>query len=263
MEIYTIKRSSFTIFLSVINALFLREIQTRFGTKRLGYFWAIIDPMSKVIMFSIMHSALPTTTFQHIDYPVFLATSFLTYNFFSATMNSSISAFDANKALFSYQQVKPIDTIISRFFVEFLIMSMTIIVFILLGLYINLDLSIENINMTILAVIWLGVFGFSLGILFAVISAFYETFAKVVGFLTLPLFFLSGLMYSVDSLPKIAQDIVLYNPVIHFIEMIHGNYFKVLNTQYVDYTYMFFWTIIPLFLGLLFYTKAQKKIISL
>ena len=257
------KRTPFQIFLSVIIALFLREIQTRFGTKRLGYFWAVLDPMGKVIMFSIIYSSMPSTSFNGIEISVFLATSFLTYNFFNAVMSNSMLAFSANKALFSYKQVKPIDTIFSRFFIEFLVMSATIFVFIFCGLYLELDLTVKNFNMVILAVIWFGIFGLSLGILFAIIGTFYENFIKVIGFLSLPLFFMSGLMYTVESLPPIGREIVLYNPVAHFIEMIHGNYFTVLNTKYVDYEYMMYWTVIPLFLGLLFYIKAEKKIIAL
>lgn len=256
------KRTSLNIFISVVTALFLREMQTRFGTKRLGYLWAAIDPMTQIVMFSLIKSAVNDRSMSGVDYPVFLATSFLTYNFFKAVMNNSMSAFDANRALFNYKQVKPIDTIVSRFFVEFLISGMAILLFISFGLYFELDVSVKNFNMVILAVLWLGVFAFGIGVLFAVIGTFYETFSKIVSFLTLPLFFLSGLLYTVDSLPPFIRDILLYNPLIHFMEMIHGNYFLILDTKYVDYEYMMFWTIFPLFLGLFFYIKAEKKIIA-
>ena len=256
------KRTSFQIFQSVVMALFLREVQTRFGTKRLGYFWAILDPLMKVIVFTAMKEAISTSTTPGIDYPVFLASSFLTYNFFMAVMMGSMNAFEANAALFNYKQVKPFDTLVSRFFLEFLIMCMAIIVFICFGLYFDLNLHIKDFNMVFLAVVWLGIFGFGMGLVFAVIGTFYETFKKVVGYMSMPLFFLSGLMYTLDSLPQIARDILSYNPLVHFMEMIHGNYFQVLNTNYVDYSYMFFWTILPLSAGLYFYKRSEKKILA-
>jgi len=255
------RRTSFSIFISVISALFLREIQTRFGTKKLGYLWAVVDPMVKVVIFSAMHLATGTTM-QGMDLPVFLATGILTYNFFSAIMMSSMTAFDGNRALFVYRQVKPVDTLFSRFFVEFLVMCATIILFVSFGLYFGMDLRVKDFNMVIVAIIWLGIFGFALGILFAVINTFYETFGKIISFISMPLFLLSGIFYTVESLPPLAREIILYNPVVHFIEMIHGNYFRVLDTEYVDYTYMMWWTIIPLFLGLFFYKRAQMKIIA-
>jgi len=256
-----IRRTSFTVFISVVSALFLREIQTRFGTKNLGYLWAVIDPMVKVIVFAAMRLATGATM-QGIDLPVFLATGILTYNFFSALMMSSMNAFDSNRALFVYRQVRPVDALFSRFFVEFLVMCATIILFVSFGLYFGMDLHVKDFNMVIVAIIWFGIFGFSLGVLFAVINTFYETFGKIISYISMPLFLLSGNFYTVESLPPLARELILYNPVIHFIEMIHGNYFRVLNTDYVDYTYMMWWTIIPLFLGLFFYRKAEKKIIA-
>jgi len=255
------RRTSFSIFTSVVSALFLREIQTRFGTKKLGYLWAVVDPMVKVVVFSAMRLATGTTM-QGMDLPVFLATGILTYNFFSAIMMTSMTAFDGNRALFVYRQVKPVDTIFSRFFVEFLVMCATIILFVSFGLYFGMDLRVKDFNMVIVAIIWFGIFGFSLGILFAVINTFYETFGKIISFISMPLFLLSGMFYTVESLPPLARELILYNPVVHFIEMIHGNYFRVLDTEYVDYTYMMWWTIIPLFLGLFFYKRAQMKIIA-
>lgn len=256
------KRSSFSIFKSVVMALFLREVQTRFGTKKLGYVWAIVDPFTQIVAFSLIKVAIADASMPGIDYPVFLASGFLAYNFFKAVMNGSMQAFNANRALFSYKQVKPFDTILSRFFVEFLIFAVAVIIFVGVGLYIGLDIAVKDLNMVLFAVLWLGVFAFAIGLLFAVIGSFYETFAKIIGFLSLPLFFLSGLLYTVESLPQFAREMIVYNPVVHFIEMIHGNYFLVLNTQYVDYEYMMYWTFTPLFLGLYFYQKSEKKILS-
>ena len=257
-----IKRTSFAIFRSVVHALFLRDVQTRFGTQRLGYFWAILDPLSMIIVFSLVKTALADQSMPGIDYPVFLATGFLTYNFFKAVMNGSMSSFNANRALFAYKQVKPIDTIFSRYILEFLVMIVATTVFICFGLYVGFDIMPKDISMVLIAVLWLGIFAFGIGVLFAVLATFYETFAKVVSFLSTPLFFLSGLLYTVGSLPPLAREVVLYNPVIHFIEMIHGNYFIVLDTQYVDYQYMVYWTLVPLFLGLFFYKKSEKKILA-
>ncbi len=257
-----IKRTSFTIFTSVILALFLREIQTRFGTKKLGYFWAIFDAMIMVLVFAALKSAIATNAMPGVDFPVFLATGFLAFFLWKNIVNKSMTAFNANAALFAYKQVKPIDTIVTRFLVEILVSTMATLVFLGIGLYFDFNVSVENFNMVMLAVVWLSLFGFSLGLVSAVIGTFYETYTKILNIIMTPLLFVSALMYTVDSLPPVLREIILYNPLVHFIEMIHGNYFTVLDTKYVDYEYMFYWTFIPLFLGLYFYARAEKKIIS-
>jgi len=256
------KRTSFTIFKSVISALFLREIQTRFGTKKLGYFWALFDAMFMVLVFAGLKSAISKHAMPGIDFPVFLATGFLAFYMWKSIVNKSMGAFSANKALFNYKQVKPIDTIITRFLVEVLISIMATLVFLAIGLYFGFDVRVKDFTMVVLAVAWLALFGFSIGLLTAVIGTFYETFTKIVSIIMTPLLFVSALMYTVDSLPPVLQEIILYNPLVHFIEMIHGYYFHTLDTKYVDYEYMFYWTFIPLYLGLYFYIRAEKKLIA-
>lgn len=256
------KRTSFTIFKSVILALFLREIQTRFGSQKLGYFWAIFDAMIMVLVFAGLKSAISEKSMPGIDFPVFLATGFLAFFLWKNIVSKSMGAFSANEALFSYVQVKPIDTIITRVLVEVLVSTMATLVFIGIGLYLDFNINVKDFNMVMLAVAWLCLFGFALGLLSAVIGTFYETFTKLVNIVMTPLLFISALMYTVDSLPPVLREIILYNPLVHFIEMIHGNYFTVLDTQYVDYEYMFYWTFIPLFLALYFYTRSEKKVIS-
>ena len=46
------------------------------------------------------------------------------------------------------------------------------------------------------------------------------------------------------------------------MELIHGSYFSALHTEYVDYTYMLFWTLVPMFAGLYLYRRAEEGIIA-
>lgn len=255
------KRNSLEIFKSVVLALFLREVQTRFGTKKLGYFWAVFDAMLMVLIFAGLKSAISSNSMPGIEFPVFLATSFLAFFLWKNIVSSSMNAFSANKALFAYKQVKPFDTVVTRVLLELLVSSVATLVFIGIGLYIGLDLSVKNFNMVMLAVVWLCLFGFAVGLMNAVFAYFYEFYAKVANVIMAPLLFVSAIMYTVDSLPPVLREIILYNPLVHFMEMIHGFYFHNLTTQYVDYEYMLTWTLIPLWIGLFFYKRSEKRIL--
>jgi len=256
------KRTSVEIFSSVVKALFLREVQTRFGTKKLGYFWAVFDAMFMVLVFAGLKSAIASNSMPGVDFPVFLATGFLAFFLWKNIVVSSKNAFSANKALFAYKQVKPFDTIITRVLLELLVSSVATLIFIGIGLYLDFDIAVKNFNMVVLAVVWLCIFAFGIGLMSAVFSYFYEFYAKIVNVIMTPMLFISALMYTVDSLPPVLREIILYNPLVHFIEMIHGFYFQTLNTQYVDYNYMIFWTIIPLYIGLFFYKRSEERILS-
>lgn len=248
-------------FFNVVNALFLREIQTRFGSRKMGYFWAVVEPSVQILIFTFIHSAIGTAN-NGYDIAVFIAVGFLSFNFFKNIMMSCMSSFDANQALFNYRQVRPIHTIFSRVLVEFLIFIFVSFFFLFIGLYFNFDCSVSNLLNTILLLVWFVLFGASLGLLFAVIVSFYETFKKIVTLTSMPLMFISGLFYSLKDLPSNIQELLLYNPVLHFVEAIHASYINVLDDRFVDYTYMALWTIIPLFSALFIYLKAERKIIT-
>ena len=249
-------------FFNVIYALFLREIQTRFGTKKMGYFWAVVEPSAQIAVFLIIKVFFFNRSMAGVDFTVFLASGFIAYNLFKNIVTQSMGAFESNKALFLYAQVKPIHTIFSRVLVEFLVFIFVSLFFLTIGWYFHSEIIPFDLLDVILAVIFFMVFAFSLGLLFAVIGSFYETFKKIINLIFTPMLFLSALFYSVDQLPPSAREYVLYNPIVHFIELIHGSYIEVLHTDYVDFEYMFLWTIIPLFLGLYFYIKAERKIQS-
>jgi len=254
------KRSSLTIFSSVMFALILREIQTRFGSKKFGYFWALFDSLILVVGLSIVKGIGANT--MGIEVVVFVAISFLAFFLFKNIVIQSMNAFSANKALFNYKQVKPIDTIFSRIIIEIFLSLFASAILVCIGLYLEFNLKVENINMVLFAVLWLIIFAAGIGIFTAVISSFYEWFTKLITFTMMPLLMLSALFYPVSSLPQKYQDYILYNPLVHFMEMIHGYYFNTLDTRYVDYVYMTYWTLIPLSAGLYLYVKSERQIIA-
>lgn len=248
------------VFFNVIYALFLREIQTRFGTRKMGYFWAIIEPSAQIAVFLVMKVFLFNSSMGGIDFSVFLASGFIAYNLFKNILMNSMGAFESNQALFLYAQVKPIHTIFARVLVEFLIFVFISSFFLCIGWYFHSDIMPKDLLAVIFAILWFMIFAFSLGLLFAVIGTFYETFRKIINLIFTPMIFLSALFYTVDSLPPIAREYLLYNPIVHFIELVHGSYLYGLDIYYVDFNYMFLWTVIPLFLGLYFYIKTERKI---
>jgi capsular polysaccharide transport system permease protein len=228
----------------------------------MGYFWAIVEPSAQIAVFLAVKTFLFPSSMPGVDFAVFLATGFISYNLFKGIVSNSMAAFESNQALFVYAQVKPIHTLFSRVLVDFLVFIFVSIFFLAIGWYFHTEIIPDNLLNVILAVLWFILFGFSLGLLFTVIGTFYETFRKIINLIFTPMLFLSALFYSVDQLPPVVREYILYNPIVHFVELIHGSYINVLHTDYVDFQYMFLWTIIPLFLGLYFYINSERKIVS-
>lgn len=258
-----LQRNYIEIFLSVQKALFLRELNMRFSVSRIGLFWTFFQPFFQVLLFVLIKVFLFGRTSENFDYAVFLALNFTAFNMFRSIVNRSMGAFTANRGLFIYKQVKPIDTIIARSMVEIFITGIIIIIFTMIGFYFHYDMNVKNLELVALGYLWLIVFSFSTALCLAIANTFIASVSKIVGFLMYALMFASALFYTVDMLSPELQTIILYNPITHFSEMIHGSYFHTLEVKHVDYHYMFIWTISLLFIGLWFYRKLERRIVSL
>lgn len=256
------QRSSWQVQKSVIYALFLREVNVRFSAGTMGYFWVIFEPLLQISIFVTVKVMLFGSN-STLDYPVFITLGFLGFNLFRHLVDQSMSAFTANKGLYAYKQVKPIDTIISRMLVEVLVTSIIIILFLAIGFYLDFDMNVENLGMLIFSFLWLILFSMSFGLFIAVIGLFFESFKKVVKLVLSPLMFVSAVFYSMQNMPQVLQETLYYNPLAHFMEMMHAYYFHVLNDDFVDYQYLLLWTVVPLYMGLWLYRHLEEKIVSI
>jgi capsular polysaccharide transport system permease protein len=257
------KRSPIKIFFAVQNALFLRELNMRFSSGKLGIFWTFFEPFFQIMIFIIIKMGMFGVSTNGFDFAVFLTLNFIVYNMFKNIVIKSSNAFSANKALFMYKQVKPINTVLARTMLELFITSIIIIIFLIIGFYFGYDIAVGDLVMVTLGFIFLLIFSFSFALLLAILNVFTESVGRMIGFLMTGLMFTSAVFYTVDMLPHSIQQILLYNPLLHFIEMIHGYYFVSLNDNYVSYIYITIWTLSLLYLSLWLYQKLEKRIISL
>jgi len=256
------KRSSFKIFLAVQNALFLRELSMRFSSGRMGMFWTFFEPFLQILIFVLIKLVLFGSGESNFDFAVFLALNFTAFNMFKNIVIKSVASFKANKALFLYKQVKPIDTIIARSMVEVFITTIILSIFIFLGYYFDFDMNIKDLTMVTLGFFFLIIFSFSLGIFMAVLNVFVDSVGKLINFFMTALMFASAVFYSIEVLPVNLQTLLLYNPLANFMEMIHGFFFYGLDDRFVSYEYITVWTLALLYCGLWLYVKLEKRIIS-
>ncbi len=256
------QRNYLHIFLAVEKALFLRELNMQFSSSKLGVFWTFFQPFMQVISFIIIKSLILGRGSETFDYAVFLALNFTAFNMFSGILNKSIGAFDANKGLFNYKQVKPIDTILARVLVEVFMATILYSIFLFIGYYFDFGMEGKNILMVGVGLIWLALFSFSFGLVVAIGNVFHKSIGKTVKIFTFGLMIFSAVFYPLEAIPPAGQAILVYNPLANFMEIIHGFYFYSLDDRFVDYNYIGIWTILLLYVGMWLYVRLEKKIIS-
>src|SRR5690242_4852375 len=119
------KRSPLEVQRAVLFALFVRELKTRFNGSWSGLVWVLLEPLFKLLVMVAIFGALGRTVSPSIDYPVFVLTGLLPFYVFRNLVLRLMEAVDANRGLFAYRQVKPMDAIVSRALLEIVVLVAT------------------------------------------------------------------------------------------------------------------------------------------
>ncbi|MDR2789826.1 MAG: ABC transporter permease [Campylobacteraceae bacterium] len=219
--------SPFRQFISVIFALFLREIKTRFGERRFGVFWTFVEPSVHLVIMLLIFSFLRARMMPQVPFELFLLTGIAPFFLFRRIASGLMSSADANKALFAYAPVKPIDTYITRTILETLIYTVIFaIILSVLGFWLGLDISIANPFGAAALYFLIILFGFSFGVIASIASTIFPSVKIIMNIILLPLYFLSAIMFPLWIAPAEYIKYLLFNPILHLLELFKANFFS-------------------------------------
>jgi capsular polysaccharide transport system permease protein len=247
---------------TVVFTLFLRELGVRFGRFRLGYIWAILEPVAFISILSFVRMQWGRGPVAGVDYPVFFASGILAYLVFTHIANSSLTAIENNQGLFNYRQVKPFDSVLSRALLE-LGISVASAIVIFSGLkYLGFQFHWNNTLGVITTVALLFLLSLGFGLIASILGPLFNDAKKVIPLLIRPLFFISGIFFAADQIPEPYRTYLLLNPLLHVTELIRENMFVEFQSRGGSFAYLSGWTLVMLFAGLLVYRKYRIKILT-
>ena len=257
------RRSSLQIQRAVIQALAIRELKTRFGSYRLGYLWAILEPLVQILFFSFLYTLGHRDTIGGLDIPVFLATGIVPFLFFKKVMTQSLGAMAANRNLLIYRQVRVFDLFLVRFLIEMLVSCAVFSLLIAGALYTGY--SVQLVNSLVLLASWclLGFLSFGIGLMFGLFKAIYPEPGKLLPTLLTPLMFVSGTFFSINEMPEPIQRILQWNPLIHSFELMRSAFSPGYDTSLVGFHYLGICSLSALFLGILIFRANWRRMLRL
>jgi len=236
----------------VVHALILRETRTRFDRNKLGYLWALFEPVAFILvlvaMFSAMGKGSPIGTDQ--DLPLFFLTGMIPWLFFANTVNATMAGIEANRALLAYPQVKPFDVLLARAMLEFATLTVVFVFLLLMFAYFGIYRSVDSFLGLFAATVSLWFFALGIGCLNATIILFVPSYRQTYAVIQRPFFFISGIFFTVDSLPESLRVLAVYNPILHGIEWFRSAYFQSYESAYLDIRYLWSFVLIFLAVGL-------------
>lgn len=212
--------------LRVIGALTMREIQTRYGRKNIGFLWIICEPIMFTFGVIAMRSFLPYGGEGHgIKLVPFLMTGYMPFLIYRHLLGHSIHCIRGNQHVLYHRQVKLIDM-----FVVLVILEASGIIAGFTGgsiLFYSLGLMPGPYNLLLLFAGWFYAIWFCSA--FAILVGAASTLTPIIekiynpfSYLTLPL---SGAFFMVAWLPGPYQHAAEWVPLVSYFEMLRSGYF--------------------------------------
>ncbi|MEM5537889.1 ABC transporter permease [Neptuniibacter pectenicola] len=255
-------RTPWQVTRSVWHALFMREALARTTADRMAWFWMLAEPVAMVsIMVGIRAVVASGHKIGGADFIPWLISGLLAFYLFRENLMRSLGAVDANKALFAYRQVKPIDPVLIRCYLEGMLKSFVFLMFILVCSLIGVDLVPDDPMNALF--IWLAIWllGIGSGLTFSALSALIPEIGRVVRILSLPLLIISGAMVPLNFVPHNLQQFLLLNPIVHGIESLRLAFFASYRSlDDINMLYLWGWALGLTAFGLMLHLRYAMRL---
>jgi len=247
---------------NVISALIYRELKTRVSEVRFGVLGVFIEPLGVMAVFLLIFSLIRGNT-GPLDISLFLAAGIVLFTVFNEVAIRALNAMRANEALFFYRPVKPVDSVIARALVESALYAIVYIVILAFVFAFHEKWMLASVPLFVVSYVSLALTAFGLGLLLMVAGHRYSGLSQFVPLAMRPLWFISGVFFSVVSLPQWMRPWVTWNPILQAIELSrHAFSEDYLLDKSISLSYLLAWAGVSCCLGLWVYSNNERILLT-
>lgn len=245
-----------------VSALALREMSVSYGRSAGGYIWAILEPVTGVLLLTLIFSqAFESPPLGH-SFALFYASGlvpFLAYLDVSGKVSQSLNF---SRPLLIYPALNYCDALFAR-----LILNMATQT--LIGCLIFLIIIITFETRAVLApekfflvFAMLASLSFAVGVINCVLISLFPLWQQVWAIINRPLLLVSCVFFLFDSVPKPFQDWLWWNPIIHIIGQARSSFYPGYSAEYVMIEYVLGSSIALTAFGFVFLHRYHREIIN-
>jgi capsular polysaccharide transport system permease protein len=239
----------------------VRQVRTSFSDK-FGLSWAVLEPVAFIFILSFLRGRLDGGDSYSIPTFVFIAYGMIFIQLFLQVYQSCSTSIQRNKPLFAFRQVQPISPVIASGLFETITKVFVILGIGLIMYFMNMELRVDNPLILILNLLLLALFAMSLGLIVAVLVMFVPEVSKVMGLATRPLFFISGVFFSLRDFPPEVWWALDWNPILHAIELSRGAAYSSYGELGVSQVYVIECTLVMMFVSFVFYRATWQRALN-
>jgi len=194
-----------------------RDVKVRYKQTVIGFLWAIIQPLLKMVVFSIIFGGLAKMDSEGFPYPIFLYAGLLPWQFFASAVSRSgesvVGSANLIKKVYFPRLIIPIASV-GACLVDF---AISFIILIVLMFYYSIipTLSTFMVLPLVLATIFTAL---GVGMFISALNVAYRDFRYVLPFLVQIWMFLTPVIYSTGIIPENWRWLILLNPMAGIVD---------------------------------------------
>jgi ABC-type polysaccharide/polyol phosphate export permease len=252
--------------------LTLRELRSRYKRSVLGWTWSLLNPLSNVIILSLVFGGL-----LRIEPPVgdpsglhvfalFLLCGLIPWNFFSSSVNGSMGALLGNanliKKVYFPREILVLSTVFSLVATMLIEMGVLMVILLFFG---NMVIPWIPAVLFLIAIETVLVFG--IGLVLSAANVYFRDVQHLVGILIQALFYSAPIVYPLSFVDRIAKDhgqwiatVYRLNPLVVMVQAFRAALYDLRFPPLLHVVYLLVWAFGLLFFGLWVFRKLDRRV---
>ena len=242
----------------LIKELVVRDIKVKYKKSVLGILWSILNPLLMMIVLSIVFSEVFTSSTK--NFPLYLITGQVIFNFFSEATNMSMMSILGNGGLIKKVYLPKYIFPLSKTLFGLVNLIFSLVAVFIVILFTKQKIGISSLFIPLLF-IYITIFSLGIGFILSSTAVFFRDIIHLYGILLIVWNYLTPVFYPLEIVPDKYRNFISLNPMTYYVDYFRKillyNEIPDLNLNFI----CFFVSVISLLIGILIFKKNQNKFI--
>ena len=248
----------------IINALAYRDQAERIRKSPFGAVGLLVEPLLFVSMFLILRVLVRIAAAAPLMNPVLqLASGFILFYLFSKIALKAISGVARSQRFSELRRIRPLDVLIAGAVVEFQIYGVCIVLVILAVSIYQWQFAVAYPGSAVAMFILVALTSLGIGLASLVVGHRLPVVKFAVNTLIRRiLFWTSGLFFSIATIPDFARPFLLWNQLLHGIELFRHSLVPTYPIPGISLGYLLIWAFVSLGFSMLVYGNNEQLLVA-
>ncbi len=249
----------FLAYKDLLKELILRDLKLKYRRSILGYFWSVLNPLMIMLVMTVIFTRV--FRFQIENYPVYLLSGQMLFNFFSEATNNALVSITGNAPLLKKTYVPKYIFTFSKVTSALINLAFSLLSLMLVMLILRVPFS-WKMFLAVSPLLQLYIFSIGVGMLLASMTVFFRDIQYIYSVILTAWTYATPIFYPENSLDgRLGWIVKTFNPLYHYISQFRSvmiyNTFPSLSITLSGWGFALFF----LLLGSWAFLKSQDKFI--